>query len=157
MLIRLNPFITSSDHITPPLSLYRSLFMVRTGLRIDPVDGCGGWKSLNSVLLNPQEVQTTGLAARSKAGAMSLNVSALRSCEARSSSLSLIALAGPIFVLTTSSQLLVSHALRPSPVYSTFTVTTQDRLMRTERDCVVEGLFSWDGSLRIRQKQFPIV
>ena len=114
MLIRLNPFITSSDHVTPPLSLYRSLFMVRTGLRIDPVDGCGGWKSLNSVLLNPQEVQTTGLAARSKAGAMSLNVSALHSCEARSSSFRLIALADLIFVLATSSQRLVSHALRPS-------------------------------------------
>jgi hypothetical protein len=44
------------------------IFMVRTGFRIDPVDSCGGWKSLNSVLLNSQEVQTTGLAARSKAG-----------------------------------------------------------------------------------------
>ena len=114
MLIRLNPFITSLDQVTPPLSLYRSLFMVRTGLRIDLVDGWGGWKSLNSVLLNPQEVQTTGLAARSKAGAMSLNVSALHSCEARSSSFSLIALADSIFVLATSSQRLVSHALRPS-------------------------------------------
>ena len=144
MLIRLNPFITSSDHVTPPLSLYRSLFMVRTGLRIDPVDGCGGWKSLNSVLLNLQEVQRIGLAARSKAGAMSLNVSALRSCEARSSSLSLIALASPIFVRPTSPQRQVSHALRPSPVYFTITVTTQDRLMCTKRDGVVEGLFFWD-------------
>jgi hypothetical protein len=157
MLIRLNPFIASSDRVTPAVSLYRSLFMACTGLAIDPVDGCGGWKSLNFVLLNHQEVQTTGPAARSQAGAISLNVSALHSCEARSSSLSLFALAGPIFVLATSSQRLVSHALRPSPVYPTITVTTQDRLMRTERDCVVEGLCPWDGSLCIRQKQFRIV
>lgn len=157
MLIRVNAFITSSDGVTPPVSLHRSLPMVCTELRIDPVDSRGGRKSLNSVMLNPQEVQGTRIAARFKAGAMSLNVSALRSGFARASSLSLIALVAPIFVLASSSQRLVSHAPRPSPAYSTITVTTQDRLMCIERDCLVEGPFSWDGSLCIRQKQFRIV
>ena len=54
-------------------------------------------------------------------------------------SLSLIPMADPIFVLASSSQRLVSHDLRPSPAYSNITVTTQDRLMFTERLCLVDG------------------
>jgi hypothetical protein len=44
-----------------------------------------------------------------------------------------------IFILASSSQRLVSHAIRPSPTYSAIAVTTQDRLKCTEWHCLVEG------------------
>jgi len=139
MLIRLNSFFTPSDRVTQPSSLYRSLFFTCAALVIDQDATCDGRKSLNSVMLNPQEVQRGSIAARFEERTMSLNVSALGANEPRSASLSLIALPRPILVLARSSQRLASYALRPSTAYSTSTVTTQDRLMFTERLCLVDG------------------